>query len=308
MRLGRDLDADHGEHRAAGRDDPGGHRRRRIARRGAPRRRADRHRHPRLDGAERTYRLYLPSTFDPECRRRCSGAPRRLGWGDQFAETNHVEGSPEANGFVVVHPDGTRIRPRLPSGTWNGGYCCGPAATDQVDDVGFVAAVLDDVGQKVMRIDPSRTYAMGHSNGGIMSYRLACELGDRIVGIGVVGASLGVDTCTPPAPVSLLHIHGLADVNHPIDGGPGEGVADVVFRPAATASRRWRRSTAAAPRRRRPTATARPRPGPAATTTAPSPSCASPAHPMPGPVARRAGRCRDRPTRATTPPPPSGRS
>ena len=184
------------------------------------------------DGAERTYRLYLPSTFDPEVPTPLLVALHGgLGWGDQFAETNHVEGLAEANGFVVVHPDGTRIRPRLPSGTWNGGYCCGPAAADQVDDVGFVAAALDDVGQK-MRIDPSRTYAMGHSNGGIMSYRLACELGDRIVGIGVVGASLGVDTCTPPAPVSLMHIHGLADVNHPIDGGPGEGVADVVFRPA----------------------------------------------------------------------------
>jgi len=73
---------------------------------------------------------------------------------------------------------------------------------------------------------------VGHSNGGIMSYRLACELGDRIVGIGVVGASLGVDACAPPAPVSLIHIHGLADVNHPIEGGPGEGVADVTFRPA----------------------------------------------------------------------------
>ncbi|MEZ5133549.1 MAG: hypothetical protein R2699_00425 [Acidimicrobiales bacterium] len=94
-----------------------------------------------------------------------------------------------------------------------------------------------------------------------------------------------------------MHIHGLADVNHPIDGGPGEGVADVVFRPARDGveddggGRRLRAST------RRPKATARPRPGPAATTTAPSPSCASPAHPMPGPVARQAGRCRDRPTR-----------
>lgn len=184
------------------------------------------------DGTERTYRLYLPSTFDPQVPTPLLVALHGgLGWGDQFAETNHVEGLAEANGFVVVHPDGARIRPRLPSGTWNGGYCCGPAAADQVDDVAFVSAVLDAVGQKVT-IDPARTFAMGHSNGGIMSYRLACELGDRIVGIGVVGASLGVDTCTPPAAVSLIHIHGLADVNHPIDGGPGEGVADVEFRPA----------------------------------------------------------------------------
>ena len=57
------------------------------------------------DGAERTYRLYLPSTFDPEVPTPLLVALHGgLGWGDQFAETNHVEGLAEANGFVVVHP------------------------------------------------------------------------------------------------------------------------------------------------------------------------------------------------------------
>ncbi|MCB1260358.1 MAG: hypothetical protein KDB33_08225, partial [Acidimicrobiales bacterium] len=55
------------------------------------------------DGDERTYRLYLPSTFDPEVPTPLLVALHGgLGWGDQFAETNHVEGLAEANGFVVV--------------------------------------------------------------------------------------------------------------------------------------------------------------------------------------------------------------
>ncbi|MEZ5133548.1 MAG: PHB depolymerase family esterase [Acidimicrobiales bacterium] len=149
------------------------------------------------DGAERTYRLYLPSTFDPEVPTPLLVALHGgLGWGDQFAETNHVEGLAEANGFVVVHPDGTRIRPRLRRAV-GGGYCCGPAAADQVDDVAFVAAVLDDVGQKIAhRPEPDLRHG-ATPTAGSPGYRLACELGDRIVGIGVVGASLGVDTCTP---------------------------------------------------------------------------------------------------------------
>jgi polyhydroxybutyrate depolymerase len=63
-----------------------------------------------------------------------------------------------------------------------------------------------------------------------MAYRLACELSDRIVAIGVQAGSLGIDDCRPMEPVSVLHIHGLADTNHPIDGGRGTGVSGVEFR------------------------------------------------------------------------------
>ena len=65
-----------------------------------------------------------------------------------------------------------------------------------------------------------------------MSYRLACELSDRIVGIGVVAGTLGIDDCAPTQPVSVMHIHGTADQNLPIDGGVGpKSVAGVDFPP-----------------------------------------------------------------------------
>jgi hypothetical protein len=69
-----------------------------------------------------------------------------------------------ANGFIVVHPDGIPVG-RTRGGVWNGGVCCGVATRGEVDDVAFVAALLDRLGQ-AHDIDPARTLAFGHSNGG----------------------------------------------------------------------------------------------------------------------------------------------
>ena len=63
-----------------------------------------------------------------------------------------------------------------------------------------------------------------------MSYRLACESGDRIVGIGVFAGTLGVDTCDPAEPVSVIHVHGTDDTNLPLAGGVGpDSIAGVDF-------------------------------------------------------------------------------
>jgi polyhydroxybutyrate depolymerase len=114
---------------------------------------------------------------------------------------------------------------------WNGGICCAVAAREGVDDVGFVAAVIDRV-EDTHDIDAHRVFAFGHSNGGIMSYRLACELSDRIVGIGVVAGTLGIDGCAPDEPVSVIHVHGSADRTLPLAGGAGaDSLAGVDFPP-----------------------------------------------------------------------------
>lgn len=137
-----------------------------------------------------------------------------LGSTSQFAANSGFDGLAEANGFIVVYPDGIGIRADGTGiRTWNGGSCCGPAADR----------------------DAARVFVAGHSNGAIMAYRLACERSDRIVAIGVHAGSLGVDTCSPSQPVSVLHLHGTADANHPIDGGTGSGVSSVAFRPALDA-------------------------------------------------------------------------
>jgi polyhydroxybutyrate depolymerase len=187
-----------------------------------------------FDGVERTYRLYVPRELPDEPVPLFIGLHGGLGWGDQFATTDHIEGLAESNGFIVVHPDGVQVAEGVGierSGVWNGGVCCGIAARSDADDVGFIAALIDEV-EADHEIDPDRVFAYGHSNGGIMSYRLACELADRIVGIGVVAGTLGVDDCEPAEPVSVLHIHGTADENLPLAGGVGaESVGGVAFPP-----------------------------------------------------------------------------
>ena len=183
-----------------------------------------------FDGRERTYRLYVPSSLPTGPVPLFIGLHGGTGWADQFATTNHIEGLAESNAFIAVHPDGVKVTGGR-GGVWNGGTCCGIAAREGVDDVGFVNGLLDELTVE-HKIDPHRIFAFGHSNGAIMSYRLACELADRIAGIGVFAGALGVETCDPSQPVSVIHVHGTADESIPITGGVGQkSIAGVNFPP-----------------------------------------------------------------------------
>ncbi|MBK7973426.1 MAG: hypothetical protein IPK07_09155 [Deltaproteobacteria bacterium] len=76
--------------------------------------------------------------------------------------------------FIVAYPEGIgRFRDRML--TWNAGSCCGYAMRMNSDDVGFTLAILDEVARR-WSVDAARTYAVGFSNGGMFSYRLACEV------------------------------------------------------------------------------------------------------------------------------------
>jgi polyhydroxybutyrate depolymerase len=121
-------------------------------------------------------------------------------------------------GFVAVFPNGSGENERML--TWNGGNCCGYAARNGVDDVGFVAQLLDDLA-KLVRLDEKRVFAAGMSNGAVMSYRLADELSDRIAAIAAVGGPMGNETCNPKRPVPIVHFHGTKDEYAPYEGGRG---------------------------------------------------------------------------------------
>lgn len=189
---------------------------------------------PTPDGRRRTYRLYRPASHPSD-----RAAPLVValhggtGWGAQFAANSGFDEVAEAHGVVVAYPDGVGIGPDEGTlRTWNAGYCCGPAANTNVDDVTFVRQLIDDISSQVS-IDPDRVYVLGHSNGGMLAYRLACELSDRIAAIALQAGSLGVEDCSPTAPVSVLHLHGTDDENHPIDGGDGpRSISGVSYRSA----------------------------------------------------------------------------
>ena len=124
----------------------------------------------------------------------------------------------DREGFLAVYPDGTgRRKTRLL--TWNAGTCCGSAMSENVDDVGFIAALLDDLAAKIP-IDPKRVFATGHSNGAMMAYRLAAELPDRIAAIAPVAGAM-VFTGAPKKPVPVLHIHSVDDPRALYAGGLG---------------------------------------------------------------------------------------
>lgn len=176
------------------------------------------------DGRTRTYHVYvprdLPDGADVPLLVALHGG---FGNGNQFRRTSGFDGLAEANGFIVVFPDGTSIKALKDSRVWNAGACCGAAVDgkDAVDDVGFLAAMVDDLADE-LPIDRDRVFFAGHSNGAMMSYRMACDRADLVRGIGVQSGALMTSSCIPSASVSVLHIHGTADHNVPIDGGVGD--------------------------------------------------------------------------------------
>ena len=123
-----------------------------------------------------------------------------------------------ADDFVVAYPNGTQANAVEGELSWNAGTCCGRARTNQVDDVSFILAMITEL-QATYSIDPERIYLAGFSNGGMMSYRLACEHADLFAGIAVVSGALNYSPCAPSVPLSVLIIHGRADLTVPYDGG-----------------------------------------------------------------------------------------
>ncbi|MHA6792820.1 alpha/beta hydrolase family esterase [Pseudonocardia bannensis] len=120
----------------------------------------------------------------------------------------------ERDGFVVAYPDGV-------DGTWNAGSCCGRARDLGVDD----AAYLHELREQLIAedaVDAGRVYAVGFSNGAMMSYRWACGRPGDLAGIGSVAGTLLVD-CPEPAPLTVAAVQGTADDRVPIGGRPQRG-------------------------------------------------------------------------------------
>jgi polyhydroxybutyrate depolymerase len=118
-------------------------------------------------------------------------------------------------GFIAVYPNGTGAGDTFLF--WNAGMARMQAGKKQPDDVAFVGKLLDDLAT-VVNVDPKRVYATGISNGGMMCYRLATELSDRIAAIAPVSGTMAIDKANPKRPVPVMHFHGLADKIVPYAG------------------------------------------------------------------------------------------
>ena len=168
-------------------------------------------------GLQRDYTIHIPSSYNVN-------TPIPLvfcfhGYGSNastimsYTNFNYIS---DTAGFIVVYPQGTLLQ-----GTthWNvGGWTIGST----IDDVGFTASLLDSI-SNTYTIDDTRVYSTGMSNGGYMSFLLACQLSDKIAAIASVTGSMTPQTynaCNPQHPTPILQIHGTSDQTVPYVGDP----------------------------------------------------------------------------------------
>ncbi len=168
-----------------------------------------------FDGQTRTYNLMIPTAHD-------GTTPLPLVFdihgytesAEREESRSHMQELGEAEGFIVVQPEGSGILQ-----SWNAGLCCGTAEAEGIDDVGLIRAIASDVASRAC-VDLARVYATGLSNGGFLSHRLACEASDLFAAVAPVAAVLGVpmETCTPDHGVGVMEVNGTSDPLVPYDG------------------------------------------------------------------------------------------
>ena len=191
------------------------------------------------DGLTRTFRVYVPASYDPT-------APMPVvllfhggfGTGAQVEASARITELAASEGFIAVSPDGVPD-PTFGIRSWNGGGCCGYAMNSNVDDVGFVRALLDHLEGNAC-VDRRRVYAEGMSNGAILSHRLACEVADRIRAIGPVAGTNMALSCSPTRPIPIREVHGSADAFFPFGGGLGCGPGGISYASVPDTIEGWR--------------------------------------------------------------------
>jgi polyhydroxybutyrate depolymerase len=175
------------------------------------------------DGHARSYLLYAPPNAGGKLPLVVAlhGASQDAA---AFAEETQFATAGAAMGMAVVFPDGSGTEPgRL---SWNAHFCCGVGAAEQVDDIGFIGAMIDRIAA-TLPIDRKRVYATGMSNGGMLSYQLAAAHPQWFAAIAPVSATIGGTSrngdrfviASPDRPVPVMIIHGRKDPFVLFDGG-----------------------------------------------------------------------------------------
>ncbi len=121
-----------------------------------------------------------------------------------------IESSARARRFLYVSPDGTLDS--RGQRFWNATDSCCDFEHSGIDDVSYLSGIIDDAIHN-SQADPKRISILGHSNGGFMAYRMACDHSQRIAAIANIAGAMWQDAsrCKPDEPVSVLHVHGDQD-------------------------------------------------------------------------------------------------
>ncbi|NUQ63801.1 MAG: prolyl oligopeptidase family serine peptidase [Pirellulales bacterium] len=156
--------------------------------------------------------------------------------GPIMAVSSGLSSKADQAGFLAVYPNGTGKGNVFL--VWNSGGFHGPNADKLPDDVKVVNRLLDDVAT-VVRVDAKRIYATGMSNGGMMCYRLAAELSERIAAIAPVAGTMAAGLTPPKRPVPVLHFHGTADKLVPFEGPDKRTARFLNFKSVEETIRTW---------------------------------------------------------------------
>jgi len=160
-----------------------------------------------FDSQTRAYDIYVPASYS-------GGVAVPLvvdmhGFGsnkDQQRLLSGFQQRSDLEGFLVAYPQGL-------FNSWNAGTCCGQAAAQNIDDVGFLRAMVDAIAAEA-NVDPRRIYATGLSNGGAMTQRLACDAADVFAAAAPMAFPIPfnpLSTCQPSRPIAVLMFMGLTD-------------------------------------------------------------------------------------------------
>jgi polyhydroxybutyrate depolymerase len=178
------------------------------------------------DGKTRTFILHLP----PDYYTGHDKLPLLLGLHGGGGSATNFRGQTDLDlkadkeNFIIVYPDGLENPGSLQAKTWNAGYCCGPnSSVLNTDDVGFISSLIDYLSVQY-RVDTKRVYATGHSNGAMMSYRLANELSQKIAAIAPNAGNFQMkNDYHPTRNVPVIHINSKLDQNVQYEGGQSTG-------------------------------------------------------------------------------------
>jgi polyhydroxybutyrate depolymerase len=190
-----------------------------------------------VDGLQRSYLIHVPPGYTPEAPAPVVLVFHGLGMNARLmARFTGMNQKSDEVSFIAVYPNGTG--PANLYLTFNAGGVSAERAKNRPDDVRFVAELLDDL-RKYVNVDPRRVYATGLSNGGMMCYRLAAELSDRIAAIAPVAASMAIDEPKPARPVPIMHFHGDVDTIVPFTGPGADTPPFVHFKSVEESIRQW---------------------------------------------------------------------
>jgi polyhydroxybutyrate depolymerase len=182
-----------------------------------------------VSGRWRTFLTHLPTGYNvsasyPLVLAFHGGSP--LGY-QSIQYQSRLSQKADTSSFIVVYPEGVKVAGNR---TWNAGGCCAPATTLNIDDVGFVNSLLNNLFTN-RPIDTTRVYATGFSNGSLLCYRLANQLTHRFAAIAPVAGDLMYYPWSPSRAIPIISFHSYLDQNVKYFGGITVGTTGTYFPP-----------------------------------------------------------------------------